>query len=518
MRHRSEGCLKYDAVNSIATSNHKPKTMNFYNPPSIYEMDRAATKLDSLSSKELMQRAGSSLWKIIGDRWPSVDTVTIFIGSGNNGGDGLVAALEACRQGVDVQLVFLGTSECKSDTVEYYWQQCVDADIEIESWQAQTIRGSIIIDALLGIGIDRELSNEWIGLIKYINQLQQPIIAADIPSGLNARTGVAMPLAVCADITVTFIARKCGQKLADGPDYCGELILDNLGVSRLVKQQVYPALVETPTTDWVLPDTRPKNSHKHRFGHVFVIGGEAGMAGAVMLAARAALRSGAGVVSCYLDPNGMSNIKGLDTPELMIRSWDDLEANLANADVLLAGPGIDDLTQHPKLVELIQETQVSVVIDAGALRSEFIASLGRRRCVLTPHPGEAAGLLNTSNRLIQLDRQTSIQKLVDQFHKTTVLKGSGTLIAEPKSKVKLVTRGNPALASAGTGDVLAGIIAAFLAQGLSCLEAAETGVVVHSVCADRYVETHDETGLLARDIIELIPIVMKSIRQGLPEC
>ncbi|MFT5505994.1 MAG: hydroxyethylthiazole kinase-like uncharacterized protein yjeF [Gammaproteobacteria bacterium] len=492
--------------------------MNYYNPPSIYEMDRAATELDNLSSLELMQRAGSRLWKILSNRWSSVDAVTIFIGTGNNGGDGLVAALEACSQGVEVQLVSLDSSEPRSDTVKFYWQQCIDAKIEIESWQGQAIRGSIIIDALLGIGIDRMLSDKCIALVEQINQSRQPVISADVPSGLNARTGVAMPVAVYADVTVTFIERKCGQKLADGPDYCGELILEDLGVSEPVKQKAYPALVESASTDWVLPETRPRNSHKHRFGHIFVVGGEAGMTGAVMLAARAALRCGAGVVSCFFDPNGISSIQGLNTPEIMIRSWDDLGTSLTSADVLLVGPGTEDLTRHPQLVELIQNTDSPIVIDAGALRAEFVSSLTSRRCVLTPHPGEAARLLNVSNKLIQDDRQTSIHNLVEQFQKTTVLKGSGTLIAEPKSAVKLVSRGNPALASAGTGDVLAGIIAAFLAQGLSCLDAAEMGVILHSACADQYVENHDETGLLASDIIELIPIVMKAIRQGLPGC
>lgn len=473
-------------------------------------MDKAAVEIDGLAETELMHRAGARVWREINQRWPELDRITIFAGAGNNGGDGFVVAILAAQNHVDVQLIVLGDLAKQSETSAHYRQMWQKAGGEIEDWQHQTITGEIIVDGLLGIGLKRALDKDWQSLINRINETEAPKVAIDIPSGLNAATGVAQPVAIEARMTVTFIGRKVGQMLADGPDYCGELVFDDLGISSATADSQLAALKVIDETSLCLPQKRKKNSHKNSYGHVLVIGGDRGMSGATSLAAQAALRSGAGMVSVLVHPQCVHNLAAV--PELMVQSWDELEEKLQQASVVVVGPGLGQSSAAKTCLTKISGSKLPLVVDASALTAEFLKSISSGQVVITPHPGEAAKLLSVTSDRVQADRLAAVDQLCGSYPFVTVLKGSGTIIQQEGKQAAINSVGNPGMASAGMGDVLAGMIGAFMGQHLQAFEAAKTAVYLHACCADRFAGQNDESGLIASDIIHLIPEMVRQVR------
>ncbi|MCP4431454.1 MAG: NAD(P)H-hydrate dehydratase [Gammaproteobacteria bacterium] len=484
--------------------------MNLYHPESVYLMDRAAVENDGLPEIELMQRAGTRVWREINQRWPGLSSITVLAGAGNNGGDAFVVAILARQQCLDVQLIVKGELTRQSKTSTHYrelWQQ---GGGDIEDWQQQSIKSDLIVDGLLGIGLKRDLDEDWQLLINEINQSTAPKVAIDIPSGLNAQTGVPQPVAVEAEMTVTFIGRKVGHVLADGPDFCGELIFDDLGISSKTANCQIPALKVISKTSLILPEKRKRNSHKNSYGHVLIIGGDRGMSGAASLAGQAALRSGAGMVSVLVHPECVNNLS--TSPELMVQSWTELEDKLAQASVVVIGPGLGQGDAAKACLIKVSKTRLPLIVDASALTSDFLTSITSQQVVITPHPGEAAKLLSVTTKHVQTDRLAASQQLCELYPFVCVLKGSGTIIQQKGQPAAINTCGNSGMASAGMGDVLAGIIGAYMGQHLSAFDAARTGVYIHARCADRFTEQNDETGLIASDIMHSIPEVVKQVR------
>ena len=502
---------------SLAASLMYKITMFLYDTKSVYGLDKAAVKTDGLTEICLMQRAGERVWREISNRWPELAHITIFAGSGNNGGDAFVVAILAQQQGIEVQFIVYGDLSRQSETSAHFhriWQQAGGSIIE---WEQQEITAEIVVDGLLGIGLRRALDDGWQALIQQINQADAVRVAIDIPSGLNANTGNAQPCAVEADLTVTFIGAKTGQYLADGPDFCGELIFDDLGISSTTLRSQSPALTVLDPGSVALPAKRKRNSHKNEFGHVLIVGGDQGMTGAAALAAQAALRGGAGLVTVLVHPQCVHSLSAI--PELMVQSWDDINEKLEQASVIVIGPGLGQSEAAKLCLSNLQTCKKPMVIDASALNPDFLQVVESKRVVITPHPGEAAKLLSTSSRKIQLDRISASQKLVDKFGMVSVLKGSGSIIQQTDSMAAINIRGNPGMASAGMGDVLAGLIAALMGQNLSPFEAAKTAVLVHALCAENYAEDHGETGLIASDIIQRIPRILMQLRESqIPLC
>ena len=485
--------------------------MFLYTPESVYQLDRAAVVTDAFSEPELMQRAGARVWQAIDDCWPDLSSLTVFAGAGNNGGDAFVVALCARSQGVAVQLLVQGDLSRQSATSRHFRERWEQGGGLCEAWQDQSIGGEVIVDGLLGIGLQRELDAQWQALVATINEAPQPCVAIDIPSGLNGLSGTAQPVAVEAQLTITFIGRKTGQFLADGPDYCGELLFDDLGVSSAVRASVPAALEVIDACQ--LPAQRKRNSHKNQYGNLLIIGGDQGMSGAVALAAQAALRSGAGVVTALVHPDCRYSLAAF--PEIMVLGWDALEAKLADANVVVVGPGLGRSADAQRCLQLLRDARQSMVIDASALDADFLQSLTSRQRVITPHPGEAAALLSSTTADIQANRLLSCERLLDLFGATTVLKGSGTIIAGSGDVLPAINiRGNPGMAGAGMGDVLSGIIAALLGQGLAPFAAARSAVYIHALCAELYSLDRDQSGLLASDVIENIPHVIKQLRDA----
>lgn len=483
--------------------------MLLYTPETVYQLDRAAVEVDGFSELELMWRAGECLWREVSARWPATARITVFAGSGNNGGDAFVVALCARAQGVAVQLLVQGDLARQTPVSRHYrelWEQGGDS---VEPWQGQVLLGEIVIDGLLGIGLQRDLDADWQALVQTINAHPGVRVAIDIPSGLNARTGTPQPLAVEAQLTVTFIGRKCGQFLADGPDHCGELVFADLGVSARVRASQAAVLEVIESCE--LPAPRKRNSHKNHYGNLLIVGGDAGMSGAVALAARAALRTGAGLVTALVHPDCRFSLGAY--PEIMALGWDALEAKLADASVVVVGPGLGSSPAAQHCLQLLRTAPQPMVIDASALDADFLLSLASQQRVITPHPGEAATLLQIGTAAIQADRLQACARLLETFAATTVLKGSGSLIAEPGQTPRAInTRGNPGMASAGMGDVLSGIIGALLGQGLEPYAAARSAVFIHALCAEACSEEQDASGLIASDIIDRVPCVIRQLR------
>ena len=484
--------------------------MLLYSPEMVYQLDRAAVLKDGFAEIELMQRAGRSVWRALQARWPQVEKITVFAGSGNNGGDAFVVALCAREQGVAVQLLIEGDLTRQSETSRHFTRLWQEDGGTFEDWRGQELSGDVIVDGLLGIGLQRELNTQWQDLIDTINRHASPRVAIDIPSGLNGLTGNPQPVAVSAQLTVTFIGAKTGQYLADGPDYCGELIFEDLGMSAGARAGIAAQLETVESCE--LPAPRKKNSHKNHYGNLLIIGGDRGMSGAVTLAARAALRSGAGLVTALVHPECHANLAAF--PEVMVLGWDALATKLSQASVIVVGPGLGDSAEAGKILQRLGQVSVPMVVDASALKPDFLSSLATSQCVITPHPGEAAGLLSSSTAEIQADRLAASAGLVDRFHTTCVLKGSGTLIAQAGKLPAINRHGNAGMASAGMGDVLSGIIAALLGQGLPPFAAARSAVLIHALCAESFSLEQDHIGLIASDIIDRIPLVIRQLRDA----
>ena len=484
--------------------------MLLYLPEKVYLLDKAAVELDGLAEIELMLRAGQRVWRALVARWPELTKITVLAGVGNNGGDAFVVALSARQQGVEVQLLIQGDFSRQSDTSRHYRELWEQAGGEYEDWQGQVLTGDLIVDGLLGIGLQRELDDHWQKLIASINQYDVPRVAIDIPSGLNAATGNPQPVAVEAQLTVTFIGAKTGQFLADGPDYCGELVYEDLGISTAARQNVEAALSVIESCQ--LPAPRRLNSHKNHYGNLLIIGGDQGMSGAVALAAQAALRSGAGLVTALVHPECRGSLACF--PEVMVQGWDALESKLSQANVIVVGPGLGDSSAAAQCLQSLREVDLPMVVDASALKPAFLHSIKSKKVIITPHPGEAATLLSSSSAEVQADRLKACKRLVETYAVTCVLKGSGSLIGQQGATPVLNTRGNPGMASAGMGDVLSGIIAALLGQGLSPFEATKSAVFIHGLCAEYCCGDQDQTGIIGSDIIRHIPVVVKRLREA----
>jgi ADP-dependent NAD(P)H-hydrate dehydratase / NAD(P)H-hydrate epimerase len=431
----------------------------------------------------LMERAGMAVAEaareMLGD---GKGPVLIVVGPGNNGGDGLVAARILKDFGCDVTVVHTGNEP-----------------IPDRGWQ-------LVIDALFGIGLTRPVEGAYAAAVEHINALRCPVLAIDVPSGLCADTGRVLGIAVRATRTLSFIAGKPGLYTLDGPDHCGEVVVDAIGVNvdasegQVISAELFRGLLRS----------RQRNTHKGDYGSVGIIGGAPGMAGAALLAGRAALHLGAGRV--YI---GMLERLAVDPqqPELMLRNADEV---FGLATVLAVGPGLGQSNEAGELLRRALDCALPLVLDADALnllaaRPVLLKKVSRSGTppVLTPHPAEAARLLDTTTEAVQADRLATTLELARRHHAIVVLKGCGSIVATPDGQWYINTTGNAGLASAGSGDVLTGMIAALLAQHWPPLEATLAAVHLHGAAADALVAagtgpiglTANETITAARSLL-----------------
>jgi len=495
------------------------ETQRLYTAGQVQRLDKCAIEDHGIPGIDLMELAGCSVFEQAMLKFSESRHWLVFCGGGNNGGDGYIVARLAREAGLDVMVCALKPMDSLSGdaaTAALRWRQ---AGGETRAWPVQDIEAyDLLVDALLGTGLDRAPAGHYGDAIELINQAPAGVVAVDIPSGLNADTGQVLGMAAVADLTVTFIGRKRGLYTADGPDYAGNIKFSDLQTPDSVRDSIPDSgiLIRENKICENLPPRR-KNSHKGSFGWVLGVGSNLGMSGALRLCGEAALRSGAGKVTLATHP-AHADLLNLACPELMVRGverQEQLQDLLRQVDAVVTGTGLGQDSWSEELFRGCLKTAAPVVLDADGLN--ILAGLFTQKAdgdfplgnwILTPHPAEAGRLLGIPASEVQQDRVTRAQQLAQRYDAVVVLKGCGTVIADQDGRYAICPLGNPGMASAGSGDVLAGVIAALLAQGLSLWEAAATGVVAHARAGDIAAGLLGERGMLASDITQQLPTVL----------
>ena len=477
-----------------------------YTAAQVRELDRLAIEERKIPGAKLMQRAGAAAFDLLRARWPRARRIAVVCGQGNNGGDGYVVARLAHASGLTVLALSLGAADKMKGDAAAARKQCKSAGVPIKNFQADLLAGhDVIVDALLGTGLEREVEDEWRAAIEAINASRLPVLAVDLPSGVNADTGRIMGAAVRASATMSFIGLKAGLFTGVGCEHAGEIFFNDLGLPPDIYSKVsFSArrLMEQ-SLDGLMPRRR-RDMHKGDAGHVLVIGGDRGMPGAAQLAGTAAYRAGAGLVMLATHPEHAAHIAAA-RPELIVHGVatpEELHPLLARTDVVAAGPGLGQGEWGNALFGAALDTNLPMVADADALNLLAADPLMHADWILTPHPGEAARMLSMTTEQIQADRFAAAHELVASFGGVCVLKGAGTLIGSLyDGVVSVCDRGNPGMASAGMGDVLTGVIAGLRAQGLISPVAARLGVWLHAAAGDDAAAASGELGILASDLL-----------------
>jgi hydroxyethylthiazole kinase-like uncharacterized protein yjeF len=476
--------------------------LTLYTAAQVAELDRIAIENHNISGLCLMERAGSAAFEILKSHWLEARRITVVCGIGNNAGDGYVLARLAHLADYDVKVLQLGDiNKLKADALLAY-QYMNNVGLLVQNFDIELLENSdVIVDAIFGIGLDREVAGVWREVIDSINNCCCPILSIDIPSGLNANTGNVLNVAVRADVCVTFIGFKQGLFTGSAADFCGKIYFDDLKVPSEIYQSVKSS-VNRIVYDASLFPKRARTAHKGKFGHVLIIGGDYGMIGAARLAAEAAARVGAGKVSIATRANHAA-LLSITCPEIMshgIETVAELESLLDQIDTIAIGPGLGQSNWARNLLNYLVNIEKPIVVDADALNLLAEKSMSLTNAIFTPHPGEAARLLK--NNMVA-DRFTIVRRLIQQLSGVCVLKGAGTLVAN-EQEIGVCSAGNPGMACGGMGDVLTGIIVGLVAQGFSNFEAAKLGVCLHAQAADRVVEENGERGLLPSDLFKWI--------------
>ncbi len=495
---------------------------SIYLAQQVRELDRITIEEKGVPGIRLMRRAAQACVEVLLERASSPGKVSVLCGSGNNAGDGFIVAGLLANKGVEVTVGLVGKIPLPATDAGRAYGYCRDAGVEIQTAELSLQGSAFVVDALLGTGLTGPVRPEYQQVISAVNQHDCTVVAVDLPSGLCADTGNILGACIRADMTVTFIGRKLGLLTNDGPEVAGELTFADLAVPSSIFDAIEPSvrMLSYENAIQKLPK-RNRNAHKMNHGHLLVVGGNQGMAGAVAMAAEAAMYSGAGLVSVATHPANVSSLVAR-RPEVMtkgVTTTDELKALLGRATAVVVGPGLGDKSLGneslgvegvdsswgSELFREVLESELPMIVDADGLnRLSRVPqpSIKRDNWILTPHPGEARNLLGAE---VQVDRLASVKQLQEKYGGVCLLKGAGTLIAS-RHDVSLCPYGNPGMSVGGMGDVLSGVIGALVAQGLDVHDATTLGAVVHSLAADNLVATQGERGLLAT---ELLPEIRK---------
>lgn len=459
-------------------------------------IEQSACAALGIAPFELMTRAGAAALAVLQAHFSHARTVAVLIGPGNNGGDGWVLARLARAAGLEVSAYCAVEATALRNDAAIAFAQFASEGGTVSP--LPVLSADVYVDALLGIGVRGDLTGSLAELAAAA--VPERTLALDLPSGLCADTGFAFGGAVSAHVTVCFVAPKLGLLTGAGPALSGEVVLADLGLAAFCSNDQAQAINLTAQAFSAALPPRARSAHKGRFGHVLAIGGDHGMAGAIRLCAEAAQRAGAGLVSVLTRPEHAIALI-MACPELMAPPLDAKTLATLAARTIVIGPGLGQSQWSAELLEKVLALPQALVLDADALNQisahSWVVPPGS---ILTPHPGEAARLLACTVAEVERNRPLAARTLAAQRNAVVVLKGAGTLIATPEGALWVCTRGNPGMASGGIGDTLAGVIAAFLAQGLSSADAARFGVYAHALAGDLAAKA-GERGLRARDLI-----------------
>ncbi len=462
--------------------------------------------------------------------------IRIFVGPGNNGGDGLVIARHLHQQGSTIEVCLLVEAQSLQGDAAINMRIVEKLPIPVtvvpdeKTLNKFTGCWDISIDALFGTGLKRDISGHFQAAVELMNQASAPVVAVDIPSGLDSDTGQVWGCVVQADLTCTYGLAKFGQIQFPGRDLAGKLEVIDIGIPPQVVEQteIHGLYLQNTSVQHMLP-SRQTDGHKGSHGHVAILAGSTGKTGAAILATEGSLRAGAGLVSLFV-PNRLNTIFEISCPEAMTiplaglagqalgaADWPEIERELTNKKCVVAGPGLGQAKETAELVNmLVSKTQLPLVLDADALNGLNITSLSSRpqlTTILTPHPGEMASLLMISSAEVQANRLMIAQEFANRHQVIVVLKGAATIIAAPNGQVAINSTGNYGMATGGMGDVLAGIIAGLLSQGLSDWHAACLGTYLHGRAGDLHNEEHEPWGYLASELAARIPQAIGELHQ-----
>ena len=456
----------------------------------------------------LMQRAGDAVFKQCLELMPNSDVYLVLVGQGNNAGDGYIAAINAKLAGKQVHLCAVEPERTLEGDAGKAQQRWLDSGGSINGFDAALLEKSdVVIDALLGTGINSYIRNEFADVIDAVNASSTPVVSVDVPSGLDANTGQSLGRCVQADITVTFVGIKPGLVTGAGKQSCGKLVYADLGIGKAFQALAKASATMLNIDHFKGMGPREINSHKGTYGRLLCIGGNRGTAGAIRLASEAALRSGAGMVRVYTHESSVVQVSA-GRPELMVTDFN-LEDALAWATCVVIGPGLgqDEWAESAfeTTMKHCQSHNKPVVIDADALNllCQQSTAYTLSDSILTPHAGEAARLLGVSIDDVESDRFNYARQCSQRYHAVCVLKGAGTLIDNEK-KTWVCRHGNPGMATAGSGDVLSGILGALLAQGVETDIAAKYGVVLHAKAGDDIAQLYGQRGMIASDLFDAV--------------
>jgi NAD(P)H-hydrate epimerase len=489
-------------------------------------------------SATLMENAAAAIVAEVEREFAGWKRVLVVCGPGNNGGDGLAAARLLAASGRTPVVFTLRDPGRYSGDAALNAGRAREAGLEFSSlpsppgwsrFRRQLSEADGIVDALFGTGLTRALEGDAARAVGSINRSIKPVVAADLPSGLSADRGALLGPAVRARRTVAFAAPKWCHAFAPARDYCGTIGVAEIGIprSRLAAARSRLEMTEAADVAATLPP-RAGASHKGDFGRLAVVAGSRGKAGAAVLCARGALRAGAGLVTVFC-ARSIEPIVVAALPETMTRPLPDddgtLTADAANAlvsslsgfDAVVVGPGLTTAPGPVSVVKALLGSRLPLVCDADALNAfagrPSVWSKRRAGTILTPHPGEAARLLSSTTSAVQSDRFRAAVALARRSRTVVVLKGEGSLIAEADGRAVVNPTGTPLMATAGSGDVLAGALGALIAGGLSPRDAAVAGVYLHGAAGERLASTLGDAGLLAADLADAIPLARVDVRE-----
>ncbi len=480
----------------------------------VRAIDRQAIEQLHIPGYGLMQRAGEAALAAIRKYWPAAEHLLVACGVGNNAGDGYVLARLARAQDLQVTVIAYGAPEKLAEDALTAYRDFRDQGGKTRSQSDALPPADVIVDALFGTGLSRTLDAEWCRRIEALNAAGPSIFSLDVPSGLDADTGLIRGAAIRAERTLVFVGLKTGLYLGSGPDCSGAICFDDLAIPSALAAGAgqVASRIDTAFLASALPPRR-RTANKGDYGHVLLIAGGEGMAGAASLAGEACLRAGAGKVTVATRAANVTAIVA-GRPELMVRAienQEELGSLFRSVDLVAIGPGLGKDAWAQAVFEAAMASDKPLVVDADALNLLALQPRRRDDWILTPHPGEAGRLLGTSAAAVQSDRLSAATVLADRYGGVVVLKGAGTLVARSGDTLALCDRGNPGMAAPGMGDVLTGVIAALAAQTKDPWVAARAGVLAHALAGDAAAQK-GERGLLASDLFVHLAACVNPVR------
>jgi hydroxyethylthiazole kinase-like uncharacterized protein yjeF len=511
----------------------------------VRRLDAIAQSRFGISSLILMENAGRGVAQSVVRHFGPLKgkSITILCGKGNNGGDGFVAARHLLDTGAKIAVLLTArgggmTKDARQNFTALRKLSKQQSNLRIigpvSGAITDKLKPDVIVDALFGTGFSGQVKKPYDRLVRWMNSCGAPIVAVDVPSGINSDNGYASNVAAKASVTVTMGALKIGLCSGEGKECAGQIELENLGVPSKENEKVQTFLVERE--DVLLAMTRrPMDAHKHSVGKVLIIAGSRGFTGAAAMVSQAAMRSGAGAV-VLVTPRSVYPILAKKLTEVMVEplgetsegsfsmdSYGAIEQFEEWSDVVVLGPGMSQVAETQRLVRrLVERTRKPLLIDADGLNA-LVGHTGALRkrskwgTILTPHAGELSRLISVATRQIDYDRVTMARSVAKRLGVTLVLKGPASVTAAVDGRVFINSTGNPGMATAGTGDVLAGVIGALWAGGIPPEAAAYSGVFIHGLAGDLACAEYGERAMIATDLLEKLPEAARTMEKGFPE-